>query len=336
MKQNMWGNQATKLFHEIGPDEILQSVDALGIRSSGRVMALNSLENRVYEVEIESIKSEVQSDHFVVVKFYRPGRWTQEQILEEHQFLFDLQEQEIPVIAPLSFNGKSLFVTKTSGIYYCLFPKRGGRNPDEFSEEILQVLGRTLGRIHQIGKTKSAQHRLHIDAQTYGLNNLSTLLEEKLIPAELIKPYANLVDKICKKSEALLSRFPAQRIHGDCHRGNILWRPDGHYVLDFDDMVVGPPVQDIWLVTPGRDSYSTQQRDILLDAYEEFNTFDYTSLVLVEPLRALRFIHFAAWIGKRFNDESFKKSFYWYGTNLYWQGQVNDLNEQWNLIESLN
>ncbi|MDH4467263.1 MAG: serine/threonine protein kinase [Bacteriovoracaceae bacterium] len=339
MIQNMWGNQETKLFLEIGPDEILRCVDSVGLRSTGRVMALNSLENRVYEVELERPLGDqtgnLASDRYVVIKFYRPGRWDRSQILEEHQFLFDLLEHEIPVIAPLSFNNESLFLTKEGDINFALFPKRGGRNPDEFSDEMLQILGRTLARIHQIGKTRQATHRLKLDPQTYGRNNLSSLLSSKLIHPHHVEEYQELVEKICKKSDELFKEIPVQRIHGDCHRGNILWRPEGLFILDFDDMVIGPPVQDIWLVTPGRDEESVAQRNIFLEAYEEFHHFDYSTLRLVEPLRSLRFIHFAAWIGKRFNDESFKKAFYWYGTEHYWREQVNDLRDQWNIIGQL-
>jgi Ser/Thr protein kinase RdoA (MazF antagonist) len=333
MKQNMWGESSTQLFTDIEPDVILKCVDELGLKSTGRVMALNSLENRVYEVEIDNPNAATRTDTFVIIKFYRPGRWSREQILAEHEFLNELLAQEISVIAPLSFGAESLFLLPQKNIFYALFPKRGGRNPDEFNEEMLQVVGRTIGRMHLVGKSKTNSSRLKLDVQTYGLNNLDTLLKEKLIPAAFEAAYAKLVEEICKVTRPLFDRFEMQRIHGDCHRGNILWRPEGIYLLDFDDMVIGPVVQDIWPITPGRDAETKLQREILLEAYEEFCSFDYASLCLIEPLRTLRFIHFAAWIGKRFNDESFKKVFPYYGTEQYWSQQVSDLREQLELIK---
>lgn len=326
MAESVWGDQATQFFHAIGADEILRCVDLLGFRSTGRVLALNSLENRVYEVEIENPNAKTNSEKFIIAKFYRPGRWSEAQILEEHQFLFDLQEEEIAVIAPLQIEGKSLFFM--SGIFYALFPKQGGRNPDEYDDEFLERLGRTLGRMHQVGKSKQANHRLRINPTNYGIKNLEYLVENKLITPNLEDQYRKLVEEICKMATPAFDKLEVQRIHGDCHRGNVLWRPEGIYLIDFDDMVVGPPVQDIWLILPGRDGESLEYRSKLLAAYEDFSEFDDSSLRLVETLRALRYIHFSAWIGKRYDDHSFKRAFPWYGTPEYWREQVQDLIDQ--------
>ncbi len=329
----MWGEVETKHFYDLDPTVILKAVDDLGFRSTGRCLALNSLENRVYEVEIEVDEENVQSasDRFVVIKFYRPGRWTEEQIREEHQFLWELKDAEIPVVAPLKIQNETLFKLD-DGILYTVFPKQGGRIPDEFQDEELMQLGRLLARLHQVGRGKQALHRLHITPQMYGRKNLEYLLSSKLIPAHLEKNYASIVETICLESEKLFMNKFIQRLHGDCHKGNILWGRDGLSLVDFDDMVVGPCVQDLWLVLPGRDQESIIQRDILLEGYTSMLDFDYSSLKLIEPLRALRFIHFSSWIGKRYQDESFKRAFPFYGTDKYWEEQIHDLRDQLNFF----
>lgn len=329
----MWGEVETKHFYDLDPTVILKAVDDLGFRSTGRCLALNSLENRVYEVEIEVDEDKVQSasDRFVVIKFYRPGRWTEQQIREEHQFLWELKDAEIPVVAPLKIQNETLFKLD-DGILYTVFPKQGGRIPDEFQDEELMQLGRLLARLHQVGRGQQAHHRLHITPQMYGRKNLEYLLSSKLLPPHLEKSYASIVETICVESEKLFANKFIQRLHGDCHKGNILWGRDGLSLVDFDDMVVGPCVQDLWLVLPGRDQESMIQRDILLEGYTSMLDFDYSSLKLIEPLRALRFIHFSSWIGKRYQDESFKRAFPFYGTDKYWEEQIHDLRDQLNFF----
>ncbi|MDZ4787044.1 MAG: serine/threonine protein kinase [bacterium] len=330
-----FGNTTTRFFYELTPEKILDSVEALGLECTGRVLQLNSMENRVFEVEVEiedqsTITS--PSDKFRVVKFYRPGRWSKEQILEEHSFLLDLEENEVPVIAPLKFENQTVHEIKDLGIYYTLFPKMGGRNPDEFSKEQLTQLGRLLGRMHNVGKLRVAKHRISLTPETYGLQNLNFILSSGTIPKNFADRYKIIVEEICTISNRLFEGVTLQRIHGDCHMGNLLWGSKGPFWVDFDDMVNGPAVQDMWLIVPGRDAESKDKLDALIAGYDQMSDFNKSTLSLIEPLRALRFIHFAAWIAKRWEDPSFKKVFTDFGSERYWQEQVVDLSGQLELI----
>lgn len=330
----MWGEEETKHFIALDPSTILKAVDKVGFRSTGRCLALNSLENRVFEVEIEVDEDKVKSpsDRFVVVKFYRPGRWSFEQIKDEHDFLLELKEAEIPVIAPFVIKGESLFTDLESSLFYAIFPKQGGRIPDEFQPEELLQLGRLLARMHQVGRRRKAPHRLALTPDIYGRKNLEYLLSSGKIPPHFQKSYQSVVETICLETSKRFEGKLIQRIHGDCHKGNILWGRDGFFLVDFDDMVMGPPVQDMWLILPGRDQDSLIDREILIEGYTSMLDFDQSSLNLIEPLRALRFIHFASWIGKRFDDESFKRAFPFYGTDRYWEEQIQDLRDQLNFF----
>jgi Ser/Thr protein kinase RdoA (MazF antagonist) len=304
-------------------------------------MALNSFENRVYDVELEPDESSGESngesnkgsDKFKsnrrIVKFYRPGRWTREQILEEHAFLADLNAEEIPAVAPATFpDGQTLHQTSGEAIFFALFPKVGGRAPDELSSEQLLRIGRLLARIHAVGASKQAEHRIRLDPQTYGLNNLEFLLSKKWLPIEYEGRYQKVVKKICALSQSGFDSAQYQRIHGDCHLGNLLWNDSGSFFLDFDDMVQGPPVQDLWLLVPGRDAEAVQQRNTLLEGYEQIRHFDRRTLKLIEPLRALRFVHYAAWIARRWEDPAFPAAFPQFGSHRYWSDEVEDLERQ--------
>ncbi|MFL5812032.1 MAG: serine/threonine protein kinase [Bdellovibrionia bacterium] len=339
---NAWGDAQTRFFFELTPDRVLEAVEALGLRCSGRCTALNSFENRVYEIELE--EEDDSSDRSAsaafarrrVVKFYRPGRWNREQILEEHEFLLDLKKSEIPVVAPIEFEmgaekSQTLHVAQESGIFYALFPKVGGRSPDELQDDQLRWIGRLLARIHSVGALKPALHRIGIGPETYGRKNLASLLEGNWIPLEYAARYQQVVEEICSFSDDLFSALPVSaihRIHGDCHLGNLLWNQSGPFFLDFDDMVRGPAVQDIWLLVPGRDEESIRQRQILLEGYEEMREFNFLTLRLIEPLRALRFVHYSAWIARRWSDPAFPAAFPQFGTHRYWQEQLRDLEEQ--------
>ena len=268
-----------------------------------------------------------------MIKFYRPERWTQEQILEEHRFLEDLREAEIPAISPLSFpDGKTLHQIPNSQIWYAIFPKVGGRAPDELSDEQLIRLGRLLGRIHNVGATRPAPHRIRIEPATYGISNLEFLLKHQWIPPEFVRRYEQAVREICKISEPLFKAFAYQRLHGDCHLGNLLWNDSGPFFLDFDDMVSGPEVQDIWLLISGRDPEALRQREVFLEGYQEFRRFNLGQLKLIEPLRALRFIHYSTWLAKRWDDPSFPLAFPQFGSHHYWSNEVDDLERQLNLL----
>jgi Ser/Thr protein kinase RdoA (MazF antagonist) len=293
----------------------------------------------VYEVEIETTDDSPNPDpasRFRIVKFYRPGRWSEQQILEEHQFLKDLVAQEVPVCAPIEFSdGKTIKLAPEIDIWYAVFPKVRGRAPEELNDEQLQWMGRLLARRHLVGAKREAPHRLKLTPEQYGLVNLEFLQRSDSLPIEIAKSYATLVEEICKASAPLFQGTGTQRIHGDCHPGNILWGTAGPFFVDFDDMVTGPCVQDLWLVVPGRDTESKIQMDVLLDGYEQMRSFDRRTLRLIEPLRALRYIHFSAWIARRWQDPYFQRTFTQFGTHAYWEGQLGDLREQLELIRAI-
>lgn len=325
-------NDSAHQFFSLTPDRILDAVEQLGVRCTGRATALNSMENRVYEVEIEVDESIVQSpsDRFRVIKFYRPGRWSRAQIQDEHDFVGALLAQELPVIAPLrNDSGATVLDVPALGLFATVFPKRGGRMEPELSDERLERLGRLIARMHAIGRAAPAPNRLKLTPATYGRDNLAYLLKTSYLPAELAQRYTEVVERICAALEPLFADVGPQRIHGDLHHGNILWAGDEPRLLDFDDMVMGPPVQDLWLVLPGRDEEAQRQKLVLLNAYEQMFPFDWSSWRLAEGLRALRFIHFSAWIARRWEDPSFPAAFPQFGSISYWRMQIADLEEQW-------
>jgi Ser/Thr protein kinase RdoA (MazF antagonist) len=323
---SIWGNLETKFFFELGPDEILRACDFLGLKTTGRVMQMNSMENRVYEVEIES-KSENPSEHFKIVKFYRPGRWTKEQILEEHEYLLDLEEYEIPVIAPMILNGETLFLDEKLGLYYALFRKQGGRAPDEFNTEELEQMGRLLARVHNVGAMKKASHRLKQNADTYVKSNLDYLLNSKKIPKHLENTFKVTLESIYTQTKNRFDNINFLRIHGDCHLGNVIRRESVFHLIDFDDFVMGPAIQDIWLLLPGRDEYTVNQRQILLNEYSTVRDFDYSELSLIEILRCYRMINFTAWITKRYDDPAFKNAFPNAEHPSFFEEKINDFKD---------
>jgi len=327
-----WGEEETRYFFSLTPDRILDAVEKTGLQCTGRAFQLNSMENRVYDLEIvsEEKKSGVDS---CITKFYRPGRWSFDQISEEHQFLFDLVEYDIPVVAPKrSESGETIFKLDDLDIYFSIFPKVGGRNPSELDSEQLGIVGRLLARLHNVGSTKEAASRIELSPENYGYQSLDFLLENNSLPANIEQDYQDLVEEICETSIELFQDKSIQRVHGDCHLGNLLWGDQGPFWVDFDDMCRAPCVQDIWLVVPGRDEESKRQLDVLLGSYEQMRSFDYSELELVEPLRTLRIVHFNAWIAKRWKDPFFPKAFPQFGTDNYWLDQLSTLREQADLI----
>ncbi len=327
---NPWGQDETRFFYELTPDRILDAVEACGLRATGRCMALNSMENRVYQVEVEpEVDVEGGGDEFRVVKFYRPGRWSEEQILEEHRFLHELAKAEIPAVAPLPFpDGATLERAPGCPIWCAVFPRVGGRAPDELDDEGLERIGRLIGRLHNVGATSDAPSRVRLDPDSYGLTALTSLLEIGSIPESVRDSYRLTVESICESTSAWFEAAVYQRIHGDCHIGNLLVGGQGAFFVDFDDMVRGPCVQDIWLLAPGKDKEARRQRSVLLEGYEQFREFDYSTLRLVEPLRALRLVHFSAWIARRWDDPAFKRAFPDFGDERYWFDELNLLREQ--------
>jgi len=301
-------------FLQILPEVIFDAAEKLGGRCTGRFYALNAMENRVYDIEMEDGPR-------VIIKFYRPGRWSRARIQAEHDFLKALEKSEIPVVCPLTDDkGQSIF--EINGVMFTLFPKRPGRLEPELNTDQLTRLGRFMARLHNVGAAVKGAPRLRLDPQTYGRDPLNFLKDGNFVPMPLASRYETIVTTIC---DAMTSRFEDVEyilLHGDCHSGNILWNRDAPCFIDFDDMLYAPPVQDIWMLTGGDDDYGKERRQILLEAYEQFRTFDVTTMKLIEPLRALRMIHFSAWIARRWDDGAFKMAFPTFGTERYWEEQI--------------
>ncbi len=341
MAKTVWGENETQYFYSLTPSAILNSFEqASGYKTTGRCLALNSMENRVYELELEHEESPTSRkslwQNFRIVKFYRPGRWTRAQIQEEHDFLFELISNEIPVVAPLKFNDESVFEDAETGLYFAIFLKIGGRQPDELTLDRVDQIGRLFARIHLVGQARSAQHRLRLNPITYGMDSLNFLLEHEILPPEIRDAYQDTVLEIVHASTPMFEATKFQRIHGDSHLGNILWGTEGPFVVDFDDFVMGPSVQDFWLMLPGRDRHAQDLLRRLITAYRQLKDFDHSDLRLIEPLRALRFVHFHAWIAKRWQDPAFPRAFEDFGTSVFWRIQLQDLRDQLTLIKSDN
>lgn len=334
-----WGENETKLFYELTPDKILDAVESIGARCTGRCMALNSMENRVYEIEIASstpASSRNPWENFRIAKFYRPARWSKEQILQEHEFLLRLQECEVPVVAPLSFDdGSTLREVPGSKILFALFPKVGGRcfSHDELDDQQLAQLGRLVARIHNVGAITRANERMLLSPATYIKANLDYLLAEHCLPSELENPYRQTVEMILMLISPLFASVTNIATHGDFHLGNILWGQEGPLVVDFDDMVRAPAVQDLWLLVNGRGAEANQKLALVLSAYEQMRIFDRNTLSLIEPLRTMRLVHFSSWIARRWKDPAFPNAFPYFGTTRYWQEQLIDLKEQLSLMQ---
>lgn len=326
-----------RFFFELTPERILSAVELSGVRCTGRVLQLNSMENRVYEVEIEVDDPDslpTPSARFRVVKFYRPGRWSREQILEEHQFLIDAYDAELPVIPPVRFvNGETVAEVPEAGIFFALFPKCGGRLNDELNEQQLLQLGRLIARLHIVGASRESKARLTLDPRVYGTANLNYLEEVGVLPQNLRAQYLSLGREIVKEITPLFDSVPFQRIHGDCHWGNVIWRDSMPYLVDFDDTVRGPCAQDIWLLAPAYDVEGLRARQLILEGYAEMRPCSMNWLKLVEPLRFLRYIQFSAWVAKRWDDPAFPKVFPHFGTEQYWMGQLEDIRQQRERIE---
>jgi Ser/Thr protein kinase RdoA (MazF antagonist) len=312
-------------FFRLSPDHVLEAVEHAGLAPTGHCTPLNALENRVYDLRVED-------GHHVVAKFYRPGRWSREAILEEHRMLFALRDAEIPVCTPIAFpDGETLH--QVEGIFHAVWPRTGGRSPDELSDAEVEVLGRLLARIHNVGAALETPHRLTLNAENFPLAALALLEERDFLPPSCARAYREATLEIVRLYEQLAEGVPLHPIHGDCHAGNLLRGDDGWVFLDFDDMVVGPAVQDVWMLVPGRDAVAARQRALLVEAYREFRDFDESSLRLVELLRAFRFVWYAGWIAKRWDDPSFPDAFPHFGTEQYWENETRDLTEQLEQIQ---
>jgi len=310
-------------YTRLTPDVILDAVDTAGYLTSGSLLALNSYENRVYQVELTS-------GEFLVAKFYRPGRWERDVILEEHEFAHQLAQQDIPLIAPLrDAEGNTLF--SHAGFDYALFPRRGGRAPELDDPEHLRWLGRLIGRIHVVGASQSFRHRPELNTQRLGHDSLQFLLQQNVIPAELRHNFQLAAQTLLQQVDAAFEAvgpYPRLRLHGDCHPGNILWTDSGPHFVDLDDCQQGPAIQDLWMLLSGEADEMAHQFNLILQGYESFRLFDPIELVLLEPLRALRLLNYSAWLARRRDDPAFVHAFPWFGHARYWEDQLMVLREQ--------
>lgn len=309
-------------YDSLTPDTVLDAVEQQGFVSDARILPLNSYENRVYQVGIDEGEP-------LIAKFYRPARWTDTQILEEHAFTQELAELEIPVVPPLSDNnGKTLF--NACGFRFALFPRRGGRAPELDNPDNLEILGRYLGRIHAAGQTQPFVVRPGIDVASYAIESFHYLQDNGFIPAALADAYRTLGEDLIAKLQTLFDRvdYRTIRLHGDCHPGNILWRDDLPHFVDFDDCRSGPAIQDLWMLLSGDRTQQTSQLSDVLEGYEQFCEFNPIELALIEGLRSLRIMHYAAWLARRWDDPAFPRVFTWFNTERYWGEHILELREQ--------
>jgi Ser/Thr protein kinase RdoA (MazF antagonist) len=316
----------TRYFYELTPDRILEAFEAAGIACQPAVRFLNSLENRVAQVE------DMEGERWVA-KFYRPGRWTREAIADEHGFVRELEAASVPVSAPVPLERYGGTIGETAGIYFAVFRHQVGRPPDELSVAQAHELGDLVARVHEVGSRKPAKHRPGWTVSQPGQRDLEILERERVMPAETWTRYRKVAERILPLVKARLRGLDMIRIHGDFHRGNLLWPSLGPVIVDFDDMAMGPPVQDLWMLLPGRDPESLEQRDLFLNAYEKRRPFERRSLASIEILRALRYIRYAAWLAERRADPAFKRVLYEYGTSSYWRQEIAELEAQLRLVE---
>jgi len=317
----------TPPYEGLTPDVILDAVESGGMRCDGRLLALNSYENRVYQVGIEPLENDKPG--FVVAKFYRPGRWSKEQILEEHDFTRELADREIPVVAPLQFDANTLL--EYSGFRFALYPRRGGRAPELDDPEVLEWMGRFLGRIHAVGAIRPFAARPTLTIANFGEKPRNFLLQHDFIPADLREAWTSVIDQALIGVHACFDRagdYRPIRLHGDCHSGNVLYTDDGPHFVDFDDARMGPAMQDLWMLLSGTRAEMARQLRIVLEGYEDFNEFDHRELHLLEALRTLRLIHYSAWLAERWDDPAFPLAFPFFNTQRYWQDRILELREQ--------
>lgn len=314
-------------FAGLTPDVVLDALESVGLFGDGRMLALNSYENRVYQVAMEHGPP-------YVAKFYRPQRWTDGEILEEHGFVHELAEREIPVVAPLAFAGGTTLST-LAGFRFAVYPNCGGRAPELEDRATREWLGRFIGRFHAVGARVGFRERPALDIETFGEEPRDWLLAHGFVPPDLDEAYRSVVamglDGV-RRCFARAGDVRTLRLHGDCHAGNVLWIPEGslagpHFV-DFDDSRMGPAVQDLWMLLSGNRDEMAQQLSDLLVGYERFHDFDRRELHLVEALRTLRLIHYAAWLARRWDDPAFPAAFPWFNTQHYWQDRILELREQ--------
>ena len=321
-------------YEPLTPDAVLDALASVGLYGDGRLLALSSYENRVYQVHLEDA---FEGCAIVVAKFYRPGRWSEAQIAEEHAFAAELQEAEVPAVAPLAPAGSTLH--RHGGFSFSVSPRRGGRAPELDDAEVLEWTGRYLARLHTVGARQPFATRGTIDVATFGEEPRAWLLANQAIPLDVQGDWERACDKALAQIRTALAEAAAAgvrqlRLHGDCHPGNILWTPDaGPHFVDLDDARMGPAVQDLWMLLSGDRAQRQRQLGALLDGYEQLRDFDRNELALIEALRTLRLIHYSAWLARRWDDPAFPIAFPWFGSSDYWRGQVQMLEEQMEALE---
>jgi Ser/Thr protein kinase RdoA (MazF antagonist) len=320
------------------PDVVLDALDTVGLRGDGRLLGLNSYENRVYQVWLEDSDT-VTAGTSIVVKFYRPLRWSDAAILEEHAFVRELAERELPVVAPLLLNGEHS-LHEFQGFRFAAYPRCGGRAPELENSDTLEWMGRFIGRIHAVGALTSFAARPALDIASFGEEPRDWLLANGFIPADLLPAWTSVVAQALEgvaRCYESAGDAAVLRLHGDCHAGNVLWSDGGAYhgpqFVDFDDARMGPAVQDLWMLLSGDRPAMTRQLGDVLAGYEDFHDFDARELHLVEALRTLRLIHYSAWLARRWDDPAFPAAFPWFNTQRYWQDRVLELREQIALMD---
>lgn len=311
-------------FEDLTPDLILDAIESVGIYAESGLLALNSYENRVYQFKAEDGLR-------YVVKFYRPERWSKAQIQEEHDFAFELAEAEVPVVAPIKHNGESLF--EHQGYVFVLFPSVGGRQFEVDNLDQLDVMGRLIGRMHQVARSKAFEHRPTFSCEEYLHTAKVHLQKSNLVPMGISTAFYTILDLVIEQAQAQYKNVQGIRLHGDCHAGNILWAGEALMFVDLDDARQGPAIQDLWMMLSGDRQTQLLQLDTLVNAYEEFCDFDHTQLKLIEPLRAMRIIHYMGWVAKRWSDPAFVRNFSWFAEDKYWEQQILALKEQFAALQ---
>ncbi|WP_019528349.1 serine/threonine protein kinase [Dasania marina] len=319
------GDNSLHPYQKLTPELVLDAIESTGLITDLRIYPLNSYENRVYQIGIEGSEP-------IIAKFYRPQRWSDEQILEEHEFCQQLVEADVPVVAPQQ-NSAGETLLDFQGFKFSLYERRGGRAPDLGDLDSLHILGRLVARIHAVGATQDFKHRPHLDIESFGSNS-HQFISENFIPMELATAYNSLCEDLLGAIKELFAQVPytAIRTHGDCHAGNILWRDDSPHFVDLDDARMAPAIQDIWMFLSGDRQQQTAQLSELADGYNQFYDFDPRQLPLAEALRSLRIMHYSAWLARRWQDPAFPHNFPWFNTVRYWSEHVLELREQWALL----
>jgi Ser/Thr protein kinase RdoA (MazF antagonist) len=313
-------------YQSLTPDVVLDALSDLGLAVDGRLTALSSYENRVYQVMLDDNSS-------VVAKFYRPERWSDAQILEEHRFAAELMAEEVPLVGPMTLHGKTLH--HAHGFAFSVSPRRGGRMPELDDAEVLEWIGRFIARIHNVGARHEFASRPTLSVSTFAVDSRDWLIEHNIIPLDQQSAWLDGCNQAIAMANDIFTAHPARniRLHGDCHPGNILWTPTdlpegGPHFVDLDDARMGPAIQDLWMLLSGDRAQRTQQLSMLLDGYEQMRQLNRSELVLIEPLRTLRLIHYSAWLARRKDDPAFAQHFSWFGSSDYWAGQTHMLVEQ--------